>query len=262
MRIVWGDGMFSGEGSSERTIDYNRFAGVYAANRRAVDRVVAHLVQTMQPHHPRDILEVGCGTANHLAAVTAALGGARGYGFDQSQAMLAEGARNYPGLQLKLGNAEEHFPFDPEAFDLVFGVDMVHYIKNLDRFLSEGLRVLRPGGTFVVVTWSEEDIRRSTIAAYFPEAVEADLQRMPGVPRLEQGMQAAGFAETWVSHTEYTYPFDEAEFKRFQNKAYTELLLIPEAAFAWGMERLTADYHRGRAVFRELYSYVWGRKGR
>ncbi len=243
-----------------RPIDSGQFAPVSSPQRRAVGRVVAHIVDSMRPHQPQDILEVGCGTGNHVAAITAALGGVKGYGFDQSPAMLEQAADRYPWLQLREGNAEERYPFKSNRFDLVIGVDMVHYIRNLQRFFAEGLRVLRPGGTFVVATWSAEDIRRNSIAAYFPEAVEANLKQLHRLVTLEQAMREVGFIETRVTHTDYTYPFDEGEMELFRTRAYSELQLVSDACYAEGMRRLEEDYRAGRAIFRELYSYVWGRK--
>lgn len=240
-------------------IDYDQFADIYQTHRQAVRRVVDHIVAQLAGAAPADILEVGCGTANHLAEVAAALG-ARGWGFDQSGGMLEAAREAYPHLTLTEGNAEERYPFGDSQFDLVMAVDMIHYVRDLPRFVTEAFRVLRPGGQCVIVTWSEQDIRTSTIAQYFPDTVAVDLKRMPGVPKLQRGMRSAGFARTRTTRTDYSYPFDETEVERFRQKAYTELLLIGPEAFDKGMLALLSDVNEGRARYRELYSYVWGKK--
>ncbi|HYX99219.1 MAG TPA: class I SAM-dependent methyltransferase, partial [Mycobacterium sp.] len=53
-----------------------------------------------------------------------------------------------PGLEFVHGNAES-MPFADESFDAVINVEASHAYPHFDRFLSEMVRVLRPGGHFL-----------------------------------------------------------------------------------------------------------------
>jgi SAM-dependent methyltransferase len=245
--------------SGRGTIDYDSIARMYADNRRASPWVVSHIAQALRERQVREILEVGCGTANHLSALVGVLG-VRGYGFDRSAAMLEEGMKRNPGLYLCQGDATVQYPFPAASFDLVFSVDVIHYISDLDRFFQEAQRVLRPGGLAVIVTNSYEDIRNLTISYYFPEAVEIDLGRFPSIAAIERAMRGAGFVDIQVSHTEHTELMDETQLVRYRNRAYSELLLVSEGCYQEGLRRLEEDVRRGRCFERELYTYVWGHK--
>ena len=42
--------------------------------------------------------------------------------------------------------------FDDESFDCVISLEVIEHVPNEDRFLHEGLRVLRPGGKLIFTT--------------------------------------------------------------------------------------------------------------
>lgn len=48
--------------------DYDSIAAAYAANRDFSRTVVSHIIESLHGNHRRDILEAGCGTADHLWA--------------------------------------------------------------------------------------------------------------------------------------------------------------------------------------------------
>lgn len=53
-----------------RKINYDSIAKIYADNRKASERVVSHIAERFRQKVPSDILEIGCGTANYLFALT------------------------------------------------------------------------------------------------------------------------------------------------------------------------------------------------
>ena len=244
--------------NAARLIDYDAIATCYAEHRAASPRVVAHLVGSV-PLPPGRILEIGCGTGNHLRALAAAWS-AQGAGFDRSAGMLAEARARGTRLDLREGDASERFPFDDASFDLAFSVDVIHYIDDLPDFFAEARRVLRPGGTVVTVTDSPEDIRARSLSRYFPETVEVELRRYPAIEAIAAAMVAGGLQVAGVTHTAWRAPMALDQARKFRAKAFSSLRLIPEESFQAGLARLEAAHAEGKAELVEVYTYLWGRR--
>lgn len=240
-------------------IDYDEFSRTYAANRAASPTVVAHILQKMQAQPHGGVLEIGCGTADHLFILSQAWK-VRGQGFDRSEGMIGQAQEKNPGLELSLGDASARFPYPDDAFDFAYSVNVIHYIPDLGSYLREAARILKPGGVVLTVTDSEADIRNRTMAKYFPEIVDVELQRYPPIAKIEAAMQAAGFDQTWITHTEQTFPLDESRLEPYRNRAYSSLRLIPDERFRTGLQRLEADVRHGDVQGHEIYTFVWGRK--
>ena len=68
------------------TVDYDAIAASYACNRRASEQVIAELRAFGSLAQASLVLEVGCGTANHISALVDAIG-CGGWGIEPSDAM-------------------------------------------------------------------------------------------------------------------------------------------------------------------------------
>jgi len=71
-------------------------------------------------------------------------------GIDASTTAVA--AAQQRGIDARLGNVEERFPFEDEMFDAVFAGEIVEHIFDIDTMLAEIHRVLKPSGFLVVTT--------------------------------------------------------------------------------------------------------------
>jgi SAM-dependent methyltransferase len=242
-------------------VDYEAIAASYAAHRSASPWVVEHLAGRLSRHGVASLLEMGCGTADYLAALTRRFSAA-GFGFDKSPQMLEQAHRKNPGLTLKQGDAGGRFPFDDDCFDAAFCVNLVHYLSDLRNLFNEAYRVTKPGGTMVAVTQCKDAIRQRTMSRYFPETVQLELVRYPAMGQLRSRMEAAGWAAIEETRTDGTFPLDESMLAQFQNKAFSALRLIPQRCFEAGMASLAADLAAGQIVMREAFTYIWGTKRR
>jgi SAM-dependent methyltransferase len=251
------------EKTAHAKIDYEALARTYARFREASPRIIASLagfVNDSGSSVPR-ILEIGCGTGDHLAALADLFGplGGRAAGFDISPGMLEQARAKHPQVGLSLGDAEKAFPYENGQFDMAFSVNVIHYIKDLDTHFREARRVLRPGGVVVTVTDSEEDIRARTMTRYFPDTIAPELERYHPVTRLTTAMETAGFIEIAQSHTRHASHIGPADMDRFRERMFSALRLIPDEAHERGMAKLEADFASGRPELLELYTYIAGR---
>ena len=117
-------------------------------NQILFERIVAN---DLQLRAGDKVLELGCGCgaiAEHIAELT----GATPYGLnlDCSQIEKAWKNPNLPRDQFTVGDLNKVLEFDDESFDAIYAIQPMTYISDHARTFSEVLRVLKPGGRFVI----------------------------------------------------------------------------------------------------------------
>ena len=112
------------------------------------------LVARFEEWRDRDVLEVGCGLGTD--AVSFARAGARYTGVDLTEASIELVRRrfDYENLDGALRTADaEALPFPEASFDLVYSHGVLHHTPDTARAINEVHRVLRPGGTAMVMLY-------------------------------------------------------------------------------------------------------------
>jgi len=102
----------------------------------------------------RDVLEVGCGLG--ADAVNFARHGARYTGVDLTEASIELVQRRFAleGLSADLRTADaENLPFADDSFDLAYSHGVLHHTPDTQRAIDEVHRVLRPGGTAMIMLY-------------------------------------------------------------------------------------------------------------
>jgi SAM-dependent methyltransferase len=127
----------------------SRFDALHGRFKRAIDAGDPRLrgvVESLWPLSGRHILDLGCGKGRFARALKRE--GAAVVGLDLSAAMLSEAA----GVERVRASARR-LPFGPCSFDAVVAVEVFEHLasQSLDAVCAEARRVLRPGGTLVVV---------------------------------------------------------------------------------------------------------------
>lgn len=98
-------------------------------------------------------LEVGGGTGFFLLNLMQSGVARQGVVTDISSGMVQQAVANAVNLGLDVSGQVadvEDLPFDDASFDLVVGHAFLHHIPDVDQALREIMRVLRPGGRFVI----------------------------------------------------------------------------------------------------------------
>jgi ubiquinone/menaquinone biosynthesis C-methylase UbiE len=142
------------------------------------------LKNTEEPH----ILEIGTGTGRIGMPIIAR--GFRFTGIDIDRDMLTVFRNKYGGISRKVSLIEadaQELPFDDHTFDAAIAVHVWDLMPNLERALSEAVRVVKPGG-FLFEGWeaptseSEELLLRD---------LWIDALTKRGVPDYRVGQRAA-----------------------------------------------------------------------
>jgi SAM-dependent methyltransferase len=110
-----------------------------------------HLLASAVDLKNKNIAEIGCGRGGGLSYVTRTFAPATALGVDLNQ-RASDFCNDYykiDGLRFKQGDAQD-LSFIPDAsFDGILNVESSHRYPRFDLFLSEVVRLLRPGGHFL-----------------------------------------------------------------------------------------------------------------
>jgi ubiquinone/menaquinone biosynthesis C-methylase UbiE len=109
-----------------------------------------HRLAKMVDLKNKDIVEIGSGRGGGLAYITKTFIPANALGIDLDMKATKFGNKQYKlnGLSFKQGNAQE-LPLADESVDIVLNVESSHRYPNMEKFLSEVYRTLKPGGHFL-----------------------------------------------------------------------------------------------------------------
>jgi ubiquinone/menaquinone biosynthesis C-methylase UbiE len=106
----------------------------------------------------KDILEVGCGRGGGLSYINRYLSPNSATGIDLSKKGI-DFCRQYyskEGIEFLHGNAQ-NLEFRDSAFDVVINIESSHRYDQMDKFLAEVHRVLKPGGFFLFADFRHEN---------------------------------------------------------------------------------------------------------
>ena len=112
------------------------------------------LIELLEPHGKKRVLEVGPGTGYYALPVAAALDGGRLEVFDLQQEMVDHvlGAARERGLSNVIGwtGDARDMLFEADRFDAAYLTLVLGEIPDQDRALAELARVVKPGGSVIV----------------------------------------------------------------------------------------------------------------
>jgi len=116
------------------------------------------VIELVGKNNPKKLLDIATGTGD-LAIMMAQLNPEKIVGLDISEGMLAVGKQKVAKanlsdkIEMVLGDSE-NLPFDNNTFDGITVSFGVRNFAHLDKGLKEILRVLKPGGTLVILETS------------------------------------------------------------------------------------------------------------
>jgi ubiquinone/menaquinone biosynthesis C-methylase UbiE len=159
--------------------------------------------------HPERILETAAGTGVLTQALHRALPEAEIVATDVNQPMLDQATRRVTAPNVSFRQADAlGLPFDDGGFDLVACQFGVMFFPDKVRGNAEARRVLRAGGTYLLLIWDSVDRNLATkvagaaVAELFPGEQASFYERIPFRYHdrrvIEDDLRAAGFADVQI----------------------------------------------------------------
>jgi len=110
---------------------------------------IGQIINQTKPTSESIILDVGCGTGNHVAGLNHK--GFKTVGMDNSAAMIEKAHKNYPDYDFVQGDAMNAMEFQPGSFTHIICMYFtIYYFKNKMQFFNNAIKWLMPGGYLVV----------------------------------------------------------------------------------------------------------------
>jgi malonyl-CoA O-methyltransferase len=134
------------------------YDGAAVLQREIADRMLERL--DLLKSAPKNVVDAGCGTGYCARALARRFRRARVIGVDSSPAMLHQ-ARRRVGWFSKtryVGGDVEHLPISDSAVDMVVSNLTLQWC-DLQRAVSEFLRVLRPGGVLLFTSFGPDTLK-------------------------------------------------------------------------------------------------------
>lgn len=111
-----------------------------------IENIIDLLIK--KPH--AKLLDIGCGDGQQTVKYAGKINTNFIYGIDGVKEKVFAAKKR--GVKVKNFNLEEKWPYEDEEFDVITGNQIIEHILDLDNFISEIHRVLKPNGYCVIST--------------------------------------------------------------------------------------------------------------
>ena len=187
---------------------YDRYLGPLLFEPYA--EIAAERARALQP---RRILETAAGTGIVTAALHRALPDAEIVATDLNPAMLDVAAGKFAPGKVRFQSADAlDLPFGDGEFDLVVSQFGIMFFPDKVKGNAEARRVLRDGGTYLLIIWDRLDLNPvsqalgQALVEEFPADPPRFLERMPfsyaDRGEIERDLRAAGFTDVAIEAVE------------------------------------------------------------
>lgn len=117
---------------------------------KAYARNDANILSLLEANPKAIVLDVGCGDGQKSQKFKEKIGCSKIFGIDGVSQRLENASKL--GVEIKKADLEKKWPFENQIFDVVISNQVIEHMHDLDNFISETKRVLKPGGYAVIST--------------------------------------------------------------------------------------------------------------
>jgi len=201
--------------------NYDDFAASFSQTRSYIPENIAALLKDFARQGDR-VLDIGCGNGRLCPFFESKK--TNYCGIDVSSALIEIAGRKHPSADFAVADAL-NLPFAAGVFNLAVSWAVLHHIPSEEYrrdFFREALRVLKPGGRFVVAVW---DLRLKTMVQKkqwrrLKGFLKSQAKIMLGLQKLDRG----DFFISWQNkYQRYHHAFSLPELERAAKSAGFEI---------------------------------------
>jgi ubiquinone/menaquinone biosynthesis C-methylase UbiE len=232
-------------------MDYNKCTDTYDSFRYTRKSIVDFIVAKIKDNNYYSILDFGCGTGNYIYEINNKIQGLCLIGLDPSESMREIACKKNPKVAIIEGN-NVSIPLDSNSVEMIFMVNVIHHIDNIEKMFFEFNRVLKKYGNILIITESHRQIQDKTWLSYFDEAKNIDLERFHDISKIVEKANIIGldcYEESVIDDIPYDMPIDEF-IDLINNKVFSILHLISDKSFRSGLQSLKNDSLVERYILR------------
>lgn len=240
-------------------VDYDRVQHqTYARGRAlppaAIQRYMDVFAGHLPARRPLAGVDLGSGTGRFTPALAEAFGGPI-FGVEPADGMRrsAEAEATHPRVTYLAGRAEA-IPRPDASADFVLMFLAWHHVADKPAAAREIVRVLKPGGRFILRSTFKERIPDHWWRPYFPRSADVERAMFPTVPETTALFEAAGLRT--LETVQMIVPFKgdlTAAAEQLKLRAVSTFEHMTEAELEEGFARLDADLARGAVVEKPTY---------
>lgn len=110
----------------------------------------SNIISLLESNPKAKVLDVGCGDGQKTALFQEKISSKEIIGIDGVKGRL-DAAKNRK-VKILCSDLEEKWPFPDNYFDIIISNQVIEHIVNIDHFIEEIYRILKPGGYCVIST--------------------------------------------------------------------------------------------------------------
>jgi ubiquinone/menaquinone biosynthesis C-methylase UbiE len=241
-----------------KQVNYNKISTVYntryqQSKMAGIECFVEKLVAN---RHPRNILEIGCGTAHWLNTIFDKFE-CNLFGADFSIGML--NIAHSSNSKLKLTNANANtLPIKHSTMDMILVINAIHHFTNPMSFLPDAMHILKSNGTLCVIGLEPRESKDNWFMyKYFPKTYEMDINRFPTFEDIKSKLFKVGSSEINIEMVEKVSSRKagrEILTDHFANpEGASQLALLSEDEYLSGRNKMIADIEKAKQKSEEAF---------
>lgn len=141
---------------------FNSRPGIFPGAISPEDGRLRELIGHMKSLNGPKVLDAGCGKGRFAIRIKEAFPGYEVHGVDISEELL----KAVPETIITKQGSILCLPYDDETFDCVFCVEALEHTLRTEKAIAELCRVLKPGGTIVIIDKNVEKMGRMSVTSF------------------------------------------------------------------------------------------------
>lgn len=243
-------------------INYDLVSKVYDKVRIGDPIIIDKIINRCIINKDTKILDIGCGTGNNTVLIENVTN-ADIYGIDQSVGMVSKAKGKSSNVEWIIDDAVTLSSISDQEFNIVFMVDVIHHIRDINTMFKNIYRILKKNGKIFIFTDSHEHIKNNRLTSkYFPKTIENELQRYQSTKNIVSSLKSNFFDE--IHWEDICYPLQESPgeklIKLAKVKGYSMFHLISQKDIDAGIKKLEHDMSNKEITYTPKTQMIFARK--